>query len=65
MRYNCEICNTSKHGNFILGCCGILNAEDIRISCKLNIFFKNATKVKRIHVSGDGLNQIIGLICDL
>ena len=65
LSYKCLTCNTSRYNNITYGCCGKMNPNSIRISCKLDICMENTVGSRRIHVAGDALVNIIELVCQL
>ena len=65
LSYRCLTCSTSRYSNITYGCCGKMNPDNIRISCKLDICMKNIVGSRRVHVTGDGIISIIGLVCQI
>ena len=65
LSYKCLTCSTSRYDNITYGCCGKMNPGSIRISGKLDICMKDTVGSRRVHVAGDALISIIGLVCQL
>ena len=65
INYKCPTCNTITYNNISFGCCGKMNPDGIKTSCKLDIYMKDTAGAKRIHVTTDGLISIVALVSEL